>query len=413
VESAQQPVAVSDPPRPEPAPKASARPEVGGRLRQIDIFRLLICFCVVARHAGVAQYAVQVDANYTDRPVVGALMFAGHFTRNAFFFVSALVLVYAYAPRLDGDGRLADSGSARRRRLKLIGLPYLVWTMLYLVSTQIFGGIAPAVTEGPEKSWARFIVTLPDVVLHSLITGDASYHLYFLVVTLQFTVLFPLFLRLLQRTRRYHGWLLAGSFVLQLITLRCYATFGMPTGTWKAILGDSSLVAYQFFLILGGVVGLNVGRVHDWITEHRLLVLLPLPLATVALLMTYKARLDWADPAEAADAMHPMVLVFAAALLGPLYLAADWLARRRASGVRTVLDRGGQLSFGIYLAHPLVLSLVFLVWLLLGWSGPAAWHGVLAIVLTLAGTIALCLVAHRSRLSLPLIGRPRRKPRTT
>lgn len=394
----------------EPVRVQAARPDTGVRLRQIDIFRLLICFCVVARHAGVAQYAVQVDANYTDRPVVGALIFAGHFTRNAFFFVSALVLVYAYAPRLSGDGRLADSGTARRRRLRLIGIPYLVWTMVYLVSTQIFGGIVPAVTEGPEQSWARFIVTLPDVVLGSLITGDASYHLYFLVVTLQFTILFPLFLRLLQRTRGHHGYLLAGSFVLQLITLRCYATFGMPGGTWKAILGDSSLVAYQFFLILGGVVGLNVGRVHDWVTRHRVLVLLPLPPATAAMLLTYRARLDWADPTEAADAMHPIVLVFAAALLGPLYLVADWLARRRAPALRTVLDRGGQLSFGIYLAHPLVLTLAFLVWMLAGWSGPAAWHGVLAIVLTLAGTVALCLVAHRTRLSLPLIGRSRWTP---
>lgn len=411
MESRLQPVPTSGSPEAEPVGEPSGGTDggaTGGRLRQIDIFRLLISFCVLARHAGVAQYAVQVDANYTDRPIVGALMFAGHFARNAFFFVSALVLVYAYAPRLDGAGRLDDPGAARRRRLRLIGVPYLVWTMLYLFSVQIFGGIAPAVTEGPEKSWTRFVVTLPDVVVDSLTTGAASYHLYFLVVTLQFTVLFPLYLRLLHRTRGYHGYLLAGSFALQLITFRCYATFGMPGGAWKSILGDSSLLAYQFLLILGGVVGLNVGRVHDWIIGHRVLVLLPLPVATAGLLITYRARLNWADPMEAADAMHPMVLVFAAALLAPLYLAADWLARRRAPRVRAALDRGAQLSFGIYLIHPLVLTTVFLVWILLGWSGPSAWQGVPATVLTLAGTVALCLVAHRSRLSLPLIGRPRR-----
>lgn len=379
----------------------------GSRLRQIDILRLLICLCVLGRHAVIAQYAMPVPENFTERPVVDAVALLGHFARYGFFFVSALVLVRVYAHRMDAAGRLPNGSAVRWRRVRLIGVPFVLWSVIYLISAQVYERIHQNLTDATAQPWPRFIAKLPDRLVQALISGDSSYHLYFLVVTLQFTLVFPLFLRLLHRTRGRHCWLLAASFGLQILALLCYARFGMPGGTWKSILGDSSLVAYQFSLVAGGIAGLHVERIHAWLTGHRVLVVCALPVATGALLVNYRMRLDLMDSQDAADAMQPLVLVYAAVMVGVLYLAADWLAGLRAPRIRAVLDHGSRLSFGLYLAHPLVLTLVFVIWLQLGWSSPAAWQGVVAVVCTLVGTAALCMLLNRTRFSLPTIGRPR------
>src|SRR2546421_11975054 len=70
--------------RPFDSPPA-ARP---ARLPQIDVMRLLICVSVVVLHVvGNANAQTSVSAN--------AVVNLFHYTRQAFFFISALVLVHA------------------------------------------------------------------------------------------------------------------------------------------------------------------------------------------------------------------------------------------------------------------------------------------------------------------------------
>src|SRR6266480_2191024 len=100
------------PPHPPPAPPAAPR----ARPPQIDVMRLLICASVVVTHVvGNANPWESVPAN----GVVNLL----HYTRQAFFFISALVLVHASRR---GPGQL-------RRRVSVLGVPYLVWSTIYAV----------------------------------------------------------------------------------------------------------------------------------------------------------------------------------------------------------------------------------------------------------------------------------------
>jgi peptidoglycan/LPS O-acetylase OafA/YrhL len=69
------------------------------------------------------------------------------------------------------------------------------------------------------------------------------------------------------------------------------------------------------------------------------------------------------------------------------------------------------ISFGVYLAHPLVLQLLLSAGL--GNAGqrmPAPLATVVAFVGATVGAVAITLVARRTRLSLALTGRPRRLP---
>src|SRR5436305_2896498 len=119
------------------------------RLVQVDVMRLLICASVVVLHVvGNANPVTSVGAN----SVTNLL----HYTRQAFFFISALVLVHAYR-----DGR-----SSMRRRVSVLGVPYLVWSTIYAV---IGLAVAWSWWSARRLPWTWFV---------GLLQGTDGYHMY-------------------------------------------------------------------------------------------------------------------------------------------------------------------------------------------------------------------------------------------
>jgi peptidoglycan/LPS O-acetylase OafA/YrhL len=364
----------------------------GGRLRQLDALRVITCLSVVAVHSIGGPYPPDVVG-------IGAATSILHYSREIFFFVSALVLVRTYVPRLGPEGRLPDEGAFRRRRLRLIGVPYLVWTTIYFVvwiwhvrSTQPVG---PILDDMPLR-WVYLVVT-----------GNGCYHMYFLLVTLQFAVVFPLFLRILGRTQGRHGWVLAASLVAQVATLSIYHWVALPDEGWRMVLGDSSLFAYQLWLVAGALAGLHLERVHDWLTSHKALVILSVPVALVALLWNYYAHIPSMGVLEASTPLQPMMIVWSAVTLAALYLLANRFASMNSTTARAVFGYGAQLSFGVYLVHPLVLDMVLSMFRRIGVFAASPWIAAVAFLLTAAGAVVMCTVLHRTRFALPLLGRSR------
>src|SRR2546423_8245276 len=213
------------------------------RLPQIDVLRLLICASVVALHVtGNANPVTSVGSN----AVVNLL----HYTRQGFFFISALVLVYTHR---DGKG-------ATRRRIAVLGVPYLVWCTIYAVIGLFLAFSWWSVRRLP---WTWFV---------GLIQGTDGYHMYFLLVSVQFAIVFPLFVRLLRATQGHHGTLLLVSGLVEVGLMAFYHYGYLPNGWWRSIAGESSLTAYQFWVVAGGVAALHVDTFHAWMTRHPVLV---------------------------------------------------------------------------------------------------------------------------------------------
>lgn len=366
-----------------------------GRLRQLDALRVLTCLSVVLVHS--------IGAYPTDDPGSGVATALLHYSREIFFFVSALVLVRTYVPRLGADGKLVDEAAFRRRRLRLIGIPYLLWTFVYLL-VWIWHTRA-------TESGVQLLHDLPLRWVYLVTTGNGSYHMYFLLVTLQFALIFPALLALLTRTQGRHGRVLAGAAALQLATLAGYHWVLLPDEGWRMLLGDSSLFAYQLWLVAGALAGLHLERMHNWLTGHRALVLAAVPVAGALLLWAYWVQLPTRGAMWAGTPLQPVMVLWAAAALGALYLAAVRLSRLRGSLTRAVFDYGAQLSFGVYLAHPLVLDVVQSVARRLGLFAASPWFVLVSFVLTVAGSVAMCALVHRTRFSLALMGRTRRDRR--
>ncbi|WP_169748060.1 acyltransferase [Pseudonocardia acaciae] len=365
------------------------------RLNQIDALRVLSCFSVVAVHALGSPFPI-------DSVGLGQTSYLLHYSREIFFFVSALVLVRTYYPKAGPDGRLPDESGFRRRRLRLIGIPYLLWTTLYLAVSLYH-------TRGSEP-FDLLLDDLPLRWLYLVVTGNGSYHMYFLLVTLQFTLAFPLVLRLLRRTRGHHGLVLAGSAALQVATLACYHWVLLPDNGWRGLVGDASLLAYQLWLVGGAVVGLHLERWHDWVVRHRALVLGAIPVAATVLMWTFWAQLPSRGGLGASSPLQPIMVLWSVAALGGLYLLAVWIMERGAPAVRAIFSYGAQLSFGVYLAHPMVLDLVLGVFRRFGVFVPSVWVSLAALFFTVVLTVAVCAALHRTPLSTALMGRGRLDP---
>jgi peptidoglycan/LPS O-acetylase OafA/YrhL len=150
-----------------------------------------------------------------------------------------------------------------RRRFLLVGVPYVIWSVIY-------SGLALITTPVPPTA---ALIQLA----RNLLTGTAWYHLYFLVVTMQFYLLFPLFLRLLRTSagrRGGHFALLAIGAVLQL-GIDAVLHSAQPSGMAAKLLQyDGSFVgSYVFYLLLGGLAALHYERVQAWVRGHPVVVL--------------------------------------------------------------------------------------------------------------------------------------------
>ncbi|SRR6266568_2089336 len=363
-----------------PTPAHAAR---AARLAQIDVLRLLICASVVATH-------VVGNANPITAVAPNAVVNLLHYTRQAFFFISALVLVHAYRGR---PGNL-------RRRVSVLGVPYLVWSTIYAVL-----GLFLA------YSWwsAR---RLPWTWLVGLIQGTDGYHMYFLLVSVEFAVVFPLFLKLLQATRGHHGLLLVISGLIEVGLMAVYHYVYLPDGWWRAVAGESSLTAYQFWVIAGGVAALHFDRFHAWMTGHRLLVWSSLVLVCAGVTAIFFAEVAGGEaPEYAGRSLQPLTVPLSIAAIGAFYLLSVRIAAIGQPLARRMIDFGTYLSFGIYLSHPLLLAgLLYLERIL---PASVTRHAVtvtlVMLVLDFALAVFLAALLSRTRWSKALVGRPRRR----
>jgi len=360
-----------------------------GHVYAVDLLRVLTFAAVIAVHT-------VTTVNPPDSLPAGGAAMLLHFTREAFFALTAFVLVHRYRNQL-------LAAPFWRRRFLLVGAPYVIWSVIY-------SGLALITTPQPP---AAALTQLG----RNLLTGTAWYHLYFLVVTMQFYLLFPLFLRSLRGFARRRGgfwWLLAISAILQ-VAIDAGLHLVHPSGIAGKLLGyDGSFVgSYEFYLVLGGVAALHADRVQAWVREHPAVVL-------GALVVTGAAAEGWylhsvragSSPGTASDVFQPVMVPWCLASITALFaLGVAWTARRAGGPGSRAVETGSDRSFGVFLVHPMVLWTLTL--------GPLAWLStqvsalsctVIAVAVTVVVSLLVVEVLRHSPLSLVLTGKRRSLP---
>ncbi len=359
----------------------------GGHLVEIDVLRVLTFACVIAVHT--IDHSIDPD----DR-VLFVVLGLFHFTREVFFALTAFVLVYSWERRPQPMRRFLP------RRFLLVGVPYVVWSAIYQA---YYAVVEPG----------RTVLQDLGAFLLSLVQGTGAFHLYFLLVTLQVYLLFPLVLRLVQATRGHHALLVAVAAAAQLAVLAVWEYVpGLKTATGNT--ANATFTSYLFMIVGGAVAADHADAFLALLRRRRRAIVIAVvaagALATVVFAGQAKAGFSLGN---AVTALQPAILVWATAIgLGFLALGARYADRRTPGGrLDRALATGSDVSFGVFLVHPLAIFLALDI-------GSGFFRQVLQdplrqlvlYVVVVAASVGFSYLVRRTPLSLPLTGRPWRRP---
>ncbi|WP_019203513.1 acyltransferase [Tsukamurella sp. 1534] len=381
------------------APGATASPrrtKGAGYLYQLDFVRTITFLLVVFIHS-LTNTNDEVNGTITN-----AIAMNLHFTRNSFFALTGLVLAYGVVER----GARLPATQFWRKRLRLVVIPFVLWAFAYWVFDMIVAGNGGAIPTSLGDFWDNLKWG-----------GMNGYQLYFIFVTIQIYLLFPLILAFAERTRGYHVPVLAVSAVLQL-GIYTAATYWNPTTGWW---GDNfwhlyaTFIPYQFFILLGVITAFHRERVEEVLLRHAPLVFAIAATTVVAGQVIYRVRLDEETaPIVASAVFQPANFVLYVALVAAVYTTGLLLARNRHRLPRLTrfASFGAKRSFGVFLVHVMVLSLLVLPktsdgapWLTSVLPDPI--DTTVAFVVTLAITLAIVELLSRAPKAQWWIGRPR------
>jgi peptidoglycan/LPS O-acetylase OafA/YrhL len=356
------------------------------RLDQVDAMRPIKQAGVISTHSILffAPAAATVGSN--------AALLLFHVSREGFFFISACMLTYAYIGL-----SLRDGTGLRRfywRRAVSVLIPYLCWTViyfLYLLPTAHYRSV-------------------PSALAHLEGMAEIGYdQLYFLLVIMQFYLVFPLVLMLLRRTRGHHGLVIAMAAAAQVaITIGGHWDL-LPTLMERYEQQDG--LSYLLYLIGGSVVAFHLDEVHDWVCGHVRLIVALTAAAALAAEGIYFLALHGVTTilGSGSDFLQPSVIPFNIGAIACGYLAGVALARpSRSRRAKAAVRVGVDDAFGIYLSQ--MVFITALIWL--GWgrlSSVVPWPLLCAasVAIIFGCCIALTALLARTPLAVPLTGRQR------
>lgn len=355
-------------------------------LYQLDLFRVVTFACVVGAHV------VMGSTNPMSVPANGLLVLL-HYTRQGFFALTGFVLIYQYAYRP------VQARSFWRKRFVPIGIPYLVWSVLYWGYSIVLDPKAESVS-GALMRLGR-----------ELVLGTGWYQLYFLLVTMQVYLLFPLVLRLLRATEGHHKWVLAASGVLHLgclwVIVHPPAFTGVAAHAWTHIY--ATIFPYQFYVLLGAVAAWHVDTVHAVVARYGRLLVGGAVLGCAAVELDYlRVVHHGVPPWQLSNVFLPHLMIWFLAVIAALYTLGVWLigSGREHQMLTRIVRYGADRSFGVFLLHPFALQLVAPVIVDMVHAIGQPWGTALLYLWVLAISLALTEVIRRMPGSTWLTGRP-------
>jgi peptidoglycan/LPS O-acetylase OafA/YrhL len=342
----------------------------GGYLGQFDSYRVIACCAVVLQHS--LLWTV-----FAGNTTAWAFVMLLHFSRTAFFFLTAFLLTYSQMTRP------RSTSDFWRRRYVQIGIPYLAWTAIYWIFTLISDG---SLNQAGSLLW------------HDLVFG--YYQLYFVVVLLQLYLVFPLVLRLIRASRHHIAvMVVSGAFALLLAADLHYTQYfgavGHATRSIESVWPFArDLLTYQEQFIAGILVALHFDQVRQFVERWYRQIIAGAVLIGIIATMWYLVAV-WTGSAtgRASDLYQPVAFLWFTAAVAALE-CATWIWYRHKTSMRAARFRFmsaeylAGLTGGIYLCHVLFINLVRSA---LGASGIGphlGWAGSVAVTFVVTISIA-------------------------
>ncbi|GER66802.1 acyltransferase [Weizmannia acidilactici] len=316
-------------------------------LYEIDFMRGFIMLCVLSVHT-MSIYDSRLEDWTVEFLAMSAVHSSMHVMRMAFMFITGLVLFITYYRR---DFQTV---AFWKKRLFFTMIPYVFWNIAYI----LFRSAASSINL--HGSFFNFVKTL----MVSLIHGD-QFYIYYVLVTLQLYMIFPLMLHGLRKFEKYHMQIFLWSAYLQL-AMTAFFKFGIPhldTSHWPYLFANYGVfvLTYQCYFIAGGIAACHYDKIVKFIEEHaRFLTSIFCASLVMMWIHYYLNRFILHESDHKAQSVHqPVYLPWALLVVAlVLYLGRLWAKRRTERKWKLFscfVMTASQTSFGMYLVQPFSL----------------------------------------------------------
>ncbi|KRN28652.1 Acyltransferase [Lactobacillus selangorensis] len=315
-------------------------------LYEVDLMRVIFIFGVLLNHT-TSAFAGSMGSASWEKTLLNSTHLMLHFTRMGFMFMTGLVLFLNYYHRPEQNW-----WAFWKKRYTSVGIPYLAWNAI-LVAGLIWG------TSGSFSGfWSQF----SDAVIH----GNRFY-LYYVFVTFQLYLIFPLMIWLFKKTEGHHIQLMVVSFLLELLMLFT-VKYGYPhwnTASWPYIFRAYGLnvLIYEMYFMAGAYAAIHYKAVLAFLKQHSRIILgitAVLSLGTIGLYW-FDLKVLGLDMTHTETPQQPYIMIYALFMVAVVFIVGLKYAQHRARGINPKVENfihmGARVSFGIYLVQtiPLVL----------------------------------------------------------
>ena len=362
---------------------------------ELDLMRPVTAVTVVAVH--VLSGTTMLNHTQAGLQVQNGIFISVSVTRDVFMFITALALTYVYF------GRPFSGKRFWAKRSIGILVPYCIWSIAYTwVNTS-------------QHSPAAFA----KLVVFNILTGNASYQLYYILLSIQFYLILPLFLLFLKLVQKHPWRALLISFSLQVLVMYLdyrYLQQGTlaSSGVWQVVAAfqGSFLLTYQFYFILGGLAALSLKQARAFVLRYGTWIMGGFVLALAAVWVHFLLQVDVSHESlgYATSVLQPMMTFYSPTVIVLLgFLACRWantdIGRAHPKGYRFwhILSDA---SFGIYLVHVFILTaLLQRVVPLMPEAWPVALRVFLTWFLTAGGAAGISILLMKTPVLSHLVGR--------
>src|SRR5256884_755645 len=312
---------------------------------ELDLMRPVTAVTVVAVH--VLSGTTMLNHTQAGLQVQNGIFTSVSVTRDVFMFITALALAYVYF------GRPFSGKRFWAKRSIGVLVPYCIWSIAYTwVNT----------SQHSPGAFAK-------LVLFNILTGNASYQLYYILLTIQFYLVLPLFLLFLKLVQKHPWRALLISFSLQVLLMYFdyrYLQQGSlaSRGVWQIVAAyqNSFLLTYQFYFILGGLAALYLKQARAFVLRYGKWIVGGFVLALAAVWVHFLLQVDLSHESfgYATSVLQPIMTFYSSTVIVLLcWLVCRWAMQTNQQGHPKGYGFWHTLSnasFGIYLVHVFILT---------------------------------------------------------
>ncbi|WP_334333665.1 acyltransferase [Companilactobacillus sp. HBUAS59544] len=318
-------------------------------LYEVDLMRVLFIGGVLLNHTTTA-FKNNVGDGTGSQLFIEATHLMLHFTRMGFMFMTGLVLVLNYYNR---DNHWL--GFWKKRYIS-VGIPYIGWNAILLWFSTITAGVA--------ISWPNYFQNLYDAIIH----GN-KYYMYYILVTFQLYLLFPLIVYMFKKLPNHHVAILVASALIQLL-LVIGIKYWLPgvdrSGWWYLFRAyGMNVLVYQFYFIAGAFVAIHYDQVDKFIEKnHRVIGWSTLVLAIGTVLVFFGNQYILKLSISATQSIHqPFIFIYDTFMITFVFWIGRQYAHARQKNLPAWLDRMihnlAKVSFGIYLVQTIPIAILY------------------------------------------------------